>query len=67
MLKDVYEGEFTARVVMKRLATKPIAEALSDPGLADELINTASERCRRFVELLRRHGTRGVGLGTCRD
>jgi len=28
MLKEVYEGEVTARVVMKRLVMKPIAEAL---------------------------------------
>ncbi len=67
MLKEVCEGEVTARVVMKMLVMKPIAEALGDPDLADRVMNSALEGCERFVELLRRHGVRGVGPEICRD
>ena len=67
MMKEVYEGEVTARVVMKRLVMKPIAEVLGDPDLADELMSAAMEGCSSFVNLLRRYGVRGLSPGICRD
>ncbi len=67
MIKDVYEGEVTARVVMKRLVMKPIAEALGNPDLVDELMNVALDGCESFVTFLRGHGVRGVGPEICRD
>lgn len=67
MIKEVYDGEITAKMVMKRLVMKPIAEVLGDPDLADELMNAAMKGCTYFVELLKKRGVRGISPKICRD